>query len=254
MYLEKAKALYLKLTSHLPEGCEEEEVRALEQELGTHLPEALREFLLWMVPNRTFMDGSDWGCWAMRNNELTETSRRVLQEWGSSYKLPEDALVILFHQAAFFYFIRLSEGDNPPVYFGYFEENVQIKEIAPSFSVCVEQWIESHIRWEEKRKQWQNQKIEQYGIGNTYGKPDLQALLNSPEGSQRVQEALHHIEERLQKQGRSDLLALLGDIKTLSEQGRVVGLDVWALERAPLPDKELIQAVQGLERAKQAFS
>lgn len=48
---------------------------------------------------------------------LNEAATGLLQENDKNYKLPSDAFVFYMHQGYQFMFFRLSEGDDPPVYF-----------------------------------------------------------------------------------------------------------------------------------------
>lgn len=181
----------------------------------------------------------------MRNNELTQDTKEVLEEIGSPYKLPDNALVILFHQAAHFFFILLNEGDNPPVYYGTFVENVQIQEYAPSFSTCIELWIESHIRWEEEHKQRMARKP--ICISLARGKADmaLQKQLETVEG------ALQEIKEKLEHLGQPEWMEVIAQSKAWANQGKLVGLEALLVRYAPLPEEQLLAKLQILQRSNQ---
>ncbi len=119
MYLKQVKARFRSLERIRHQDvkpCTEEEVHELEKALGFSVPAAYKEFLLWMgYGARTFMRGSDWSYWFILR--IQQGAVELLEENGNPEVLPEDALVFFMHQGYFFYFMRVSEGENPPIYF-----------------------------------------------------------------------------------------------------------------------------------------
>ncbi|HEY5913529.1 MAG TPA: SMI1/KNR4 family protein [Verrucomicrobiae bacterium] len=98
--------------------CTAEEVDALEAKLGQPLPGAVREFLLWCGKGL----GEIWsGARCLDYDELMnqfglDGAREKLAEAGLDTSVLENALVIQFDEDAQFSFVKLNEGDDPPVY------------------------------------------------------------------------------------------------------------------------------------------
>ncbi|MDQ2715867.1 MAG: SMI1/KNR4 family protein [Chloroflexota bacterium] len=121
MYLDEVKARFSRrgvLRREKVVPCTEEEVRSLEDTLGFSLPATYREFLLWMGHARgagNFLRGSD--CFYEWLPLIQGWAVELLEENGNPEVLPEDAFVFYMHQGYRFYFLRLSEGDNPPIYY-----------------------------------------------------------------------------------------------------------------------------------------
>ncbi len=61
--------------------------------------------------------------------------------------MPEDAFVFFMHQGYQFMFFRLSEGDDPPVYYyGEGEGQDTFRVLQPSYSAFLETEIEGHAK------------------------------------------------------------------------------------------------------------
>ncbi len=119
MYLDEVKKRWEELHIVRAEKilpCTEDEVGTLEQQIGISLPGAYKEFLLWMGHRAGgFLRGSD--CFYDSLPPLRAWAMRLLWENDYAEPLPEDAFVFSMHQGYLFYFVRVSEGDDPPVYF-----------------------------------------------------------------------------------------------------------------------------------------
>jgi hypothetical protein len=101
-------------------GCTVEEVLEVERELGVVLPTRYRQFLERLGKGAgRFLRGSS--VFYPTCLDLTAIAREMLieerEDSGIEIDLPSDAIVILMHQGYQFYFIRASEGEDPPVYF-----------------------------------------------------------------------------------------------------------------------------------------
>lgn len=99
--------------------CSERDVQVIERELNLAIPQAYKEFLLWMGKKAgDILLGSDW-----LFDDLPKIQKwaiELMQANGVSNMLPSDAFVIYMHQGYQFSFVRISEGDDPPVY--YYDE------------------------------------------------------------------------------------------------------------------------------------
>ncbi|HEY9627545.1 MAG TPA: SMI1/KNR4 family protein [Coleofasciculaceae cyanobacterium] len=95
--------------------CSEEEVQKLEKNLGLRLPKAYKEFLLWIGAGGGPLEGQHFTDSRVQANR--ERAMATMKAVGCPESLPEDAIVFLFDQLDdYFFYIRASEGDNPPVH------------------------------------------------------------------------------------------------------------------------------------------
>src|SRR5690349_17158462 len=116
MALNSARTLYTNLNFRTPaQPLAETDVQALEKQLGITFPSSYRDFLLWMGKNRAAMDtNSSWG-----PDDLPGLKAKILQamkDMNFPDKLPDDAFVFWDNQDYEFAFLRLSQGDNSPVF------------------------------------------------------------------------------------------------------------------------------------------
>ncbi|MEQ9668818.1 SMI1/KNR4 family protein [Coleofasciculus sp. G2-EDA-02] len=119
MYLDNLKSRLYALRTVDNEQfrpCTEEEVLALEQQLKVSLPAAYREFLLWMGHSTgELFAGSQWNY--KKIIRLQTGAKEILERNSFPEPLPDDAFIFWMHQGYQFMFFRLSEGDDPPVYY-----------------------------------------------------------------------------------------------------------------------------------------
>jgi hypothetical protein len=121
MYFDSVKQRFevlrqLRSGKDQPQPCTIEEIEELSAALGTQLPAAYIEFLFWT--------GNGGGCFAgdefdhRRVANLNKSNAySLLQRYGKSGELANDAIVIIFYHGGYaFDFICVSEGDNPPVH------------------------------------------------------------------------------------------------------------------------------------------
>jgi hypothetical protein len=99
--------------------CTPAEIEALEQKLGCPLPAAVREFLLWCGHQLADV----WrGARCLGYDELLaqfgrDQARDTLAEEGLDPSLiDERTLIFQFDECDQFSYLRLDEGDDPPVY------------------------------------------------------------------------------------------------------------------------------------------
>ena len=146
MYLEKVKAQIEELQRKLLIGqlvpCSEKDVHTLEDQLGQTLPAAYREFLL-LMGRRTggLLGGTSWLYDDLE--VIQEDAVELLRRDRFPVILPPDAFVFLMHQRYQFDFFRLTEGDDPPVYY-YLEsdDEIALKIVSPHYSVFIFNIIE----------------------------------------------------------------------------------------------------------------
>ena len=119
MKLTKSKTKfnsYGGIITNKTQPCTEEEVRLLENNLKCRFPEAYREFLLWMGHGAgTFLQGTD--IFYEHVQRIQKWAKELLSENSFPKSLPDDAIVFMMHQGYQFMFFRISEGDNPPIYY-----------------------------------------------------------------------------------------------------------------------------------------
>lgn len=166
MYLNRAKTAFAHSRLAAPDevlGCTEAEVAALEQRIGHYLPAAYREFLLWIGHSAGhLLQGSD--VFYQQLEPLPTYAQELLQENDITTPLPEDAFVFYVHQGYQFMFFRLSEGDDPPVYYyGEGEGQDTFRVLYPSYSAFLETEIEGHTKLlaEISEMRERNQKLRQ---------------------------------------------------------------------------------------------
>jgi hypothetical protein len=150
VYLEKVKAQVEELQSRHLIGqlvpCSEEEVHALENQLGRALPAAYREFLL-LMGQRTggLLGGTNW---LYEDLEVSQDDAvELMRRDRFPVLLPSDAFVFLMHQRYQFMFFRLTEGDDPPVYYYIESDNeIALKIHASRYSVLLFNIIDAEGR------------------------------------------------------------------------------------------------------------
>ncbi len=147
MYLDQTKVTFTRsgiVASSEMHPCTDEEVAVLEQQIGQPLPAAYREFLLWIGHGAgIFLQGSD--AFYQHLNHLRQSAQDLLLENNITATLPEDVFVFYMHQGYQFMFFRLSEGDDPPVYyFGEGEGQDTFTLLYPHYSKFLDTEIEGH--------------------------------------------------------------------------------------------------------------
>ena len=128
--------------------CSSEEVTQLEEHLKIKLPRAYREFLLTMGK---YFGPSCVGTECCYDDlfDLLETAEKILIFNKLPISLPNDAFVFTMHQGYQFGFLRLSEGDDPPIYW-YNECKqpfVDFDCIYPTFSFYLSEEVYSNSVW-----------------------------------------------------------------------------------------------------------
>jgi len=117
MYLQKSMNL-LSTVVPLPKliPCTKAEIELLESQLQINLPGAYKQFLAWVGKGTgSFLVGSN--CFYEHLPSLKRDAEELLEENDFATALPDDAFVFFMHQGYQFAFMRLSEGENPAIYY-----------------------------------------------------------------------------------------------------------------------------------------
>ncbi len=143
VYLDnvKAKVKELKLINTFQcRPCTPSEIDKLEGWIHGLLPMAYKEFLLWMGHNDGgFLQGSERLYYDLTT--IQEGAVDLLEENGFPEPFPPDAFVFFMHQGYQFAYFRLSEGDDPPVYY-YLEGQPTIERVKEHYSGWLLEWAE----------------------------------------------------------------------------------------------------------------
>lgn len=156
MYLENVRVRIEELQSRQLIGqlvpCSEEEVHTLKKQLGQTLPVAYQEFLLLMGRRAGgLLKGTNW---LYEDLEfIQEDALDLMRRDRFPVLLPPDAFVFLMHHGYQFMFFRLTEGDDPPVYY-YIEsdDEISLKIHAPRYSILLFEIIEAEGKLIEENK------------------------------------------------------------------------------------------------------
>jgi hypothetical protein len=146
MALDSVKTFFndQKFTTHA-EAYTEAEVQELEKKLNIKFPAPYRDFLLWMGKNRAGIDPSS--AWAAE--DLPGLKAKILQamkDMNFPEKLPDDAFVFWDNQDYAFTFLRLSQGDNSPVYrYHQTLDPTTFAQTHASFSDWLAEHIQAHV-------------------------------------------------------------------------------------------------------------
>jgi len=138
MYLDDVKRLFAEVNArtHIADAvhpCTEQEIAQLERQYHLTLPPAYQEFLRWMGHGAgRFLAGD--GCFYDALPQLRAYALELLEENHVTYRLPDDAFVFSMHDGYQFLFFRVSEGENPPVYWYGEGEPVEGSDAANPFS------------------------------------------------------------------------------------------------------------------------
>jgi hypothetical protein len=125
---------YLKLIGHKMNPCTKDEIEMLHRFCGKgRLPQDYIIFMEFAGNGIRFLRGSSY---AMEEIfKLKEWAIELLNENNSAESLNDNDFVFFMHQGYQFYFFKLNEGENPPVYFYSEGQNGNLfKEESESFS------------------------------------------------------------------------------------------------------------------------
>ena len=125
-------------------GASSHEIDELESELGHGLPRTYRRFLERMGHSAGgLFRGSDYSLAQPHRLRLRPAAERVIARAGGGHELPVDAFVFLIHHGYQFLFMRLGEGDDPPVY-RFSDADHQAVRIADTFSEFLSRRLANH--------------------------------------------------------------------------------------------------------------
>ena len=121
---------FLKSNNHEMYSISKEDIKKVEQMAGEKLPEEYRIFLEIGGNGVRFLKGSSYDITEVFN--LKKWANELLEEDNSDEVLSTNDFIFFMHQGYQFYFFKLNEGDNPPVYF--YEEGKNEKRIIKKFN------------------------------------------------------------------------------------------------------------------------
>lgn len=135
-------------------ACTEEEVTEIEKKLGVEFPRSYREVYLILGKHRGFGVIDDNSYNFPQYEEMRKGAEELISLCEIDFVLDENMFVVgCFMENAMFYFFKLDEGDNPPVY-RYVEGDKGYKLVADSFSLFVQQrlWYNGYLSLKEFKK------------------------------------------------------------------------------------------------------
>lgn len=168
LYISKAIAILFEHESFVAcewQACSQEEIQALADLLpsGCELPASIREFLTFCgkgVLKSTPMECFFYPCLLSHQREYHDTNMRKSFAWPA--QLPSDALVIGVNYNTDIYYVRLTEGPNPPVHFAESPDEEHFVTFR-AFSNLIEHFFSS---------------VSNYHRGLIHGRVALQRLTN----------------------------------------------------------------------------
>ena len=118
---------FLKMNNYPMKPCSEIEITSLLYFGGKqpNLPESYLQFMRYAGNGIQFFIGSDYK--AKEVAGFNEYAFELLEENGVESNLTDNDFVFFMHQGYQFYFFKLDEGDDPPIYFfceGYNDEQI----------------------------------------------------------------------------------------------------------------------------------
>jgi len=123
------------------EGCTEEEVREIEKKWGVKFPRSYREIYLILGEAYGFKliddDGDDFEDY----EQIRGSAEKIVASWKTDFVLNDNMFVFgCFITNGIFYFFKLDEGDDPPVY-RFQEGNNEYTLASESFSLFIRNQI-----------------------------------------------------------------------------------------------------------------
>jgi hypothetical protein len=128
------------------EGFSPEEIDDVKNRLGLRLPDSCREFLLVMghrfgrISNREGLFLRD----VQQLINLQSFATELFEESATTFRLPDDALVISQHDGYQFIYLRTAQGDDSPAFL-YMEGSDAPKVDAPDFLAHLTSVLQQHM-------------------------------------------------------------------------------------------------------------
>jgi len=144
-------------------GCSYEDLISLEKFLPLFykMPAAYREFLIFGGKRLAYFLGDPVFSYSKVLDNLRDRYLQFKRDFGLEQDIWNDGIVIIDeHLSASFLFIRLSEGENPPVYFweeeGALDDAIKISEhFSDFFLETIKTWKEQHTNAVKNRMELQ---------------------------------------------------------------------------------------------------
>ena len=128
-------------------GCTEEEVTEIEEKLKVKFPRSYREVYLILGKQRGFRFIDDNSYKFPQYEEMRAGAEEIISSCETDFSLEENMFIVgCFMENGMFYFFKLDEGDNPPIY-RYVEGDKEYKLAAESCSLFVQQrlWYAGYL-------------------------------------------------------------------------------------------------------------
>jgi hypothetical protein len=146
-YLSEIVSLHEATNLGAVRGCSVEAVEGMRQVFSGKLPRAYAEFLFWAGHHGgELLRGSS--CFMHDLPDIQSAADALLRANGFRHRLPSDAVVIWMHQGYQFLFLRLGEGDDPPLH--YYNEYDGMRDFAwrryPTFTEFLAREVAGHAQ------------------------------------------------------------------------------------------------------------
>lgn len=141
---------YFEITS----SCTEGEVTEIEKTLGVTFPRSYREVYLILGKQRGFRFIDDNSYTFPQYDEMRKGAEEIISQCEIDFVLGENMFITgCFMENGIFYFFKLDEGDDPPVY-RYEEGDKDYKLAAESCSLFVQQriWYSGYLHLKELKE------------------------------------------------------------------------------------------------------
>ena len=136
------------------DGCTEEEVMELEGQLGVKFPRSYREICLILGEQAAFSLIDESSFEFPEYEKMRKGVEKIILNSAPDFTLDKSMFIVgCLMQNGIFYFLKLNEGDDPPIY-RYQEGDKNYKMVAESCSSFIQQqaWYKGYLVLKEYKK------------------------------------------------------------------------------------------------------